>query len=82
MTYRSSRPIGAHRRAVPFPNKSSSRQAEPCPFCQERLNIAIRNSVDGYYVNCMECGATGPYAPSSIEARVKWNVRTRQSAGR
>ena len=47
-----------------------------CPWCPPgRQNLINRPSVDGHYVNCLECGATGPYAPSRIEAWVKWDVR-------
>lgn len=57
-------------------------QHAPCPFCPPdvRRNLTNRPSVHGHYVNCLECGATGPYAPSRIEAWVKWDARQGEKA--
>lgn len=73
MTCRSMRRASAYRRAAPVARPQTH---AACPWCPPGIgNLTNRPSIDGYYVNCLECGATGPYAPSQIEAWVKWDNR-------
>jgi Lar family restriction alleviation protein len=45
---------------------------KPCPFCGDRPQI-VRTGT--FLVQCADCGATGPPAPSMERAAVRWNKR-------
>jgi Lar family restriction alleviation protein len=45
---------------------------KPCPFCGDRAQIVHGGT---FRVECPDCGATGPPAPTSERAVVRWNRR-------
>ena len=45
---------------------------KPCPFCGDRPQI-VRTGT--FSVQCADCAATGPPAPSMERAAVRWNKR-------
>jgi len=53
-------------------------EIKPCPFpsCGSG-SVALGFDLDGYYVECDECGARGPYSRDKIEAVELWNQAIR-----
>jgi len=48
----------------------------PCPFCGSVGNYSIGGDGDGpFYVDCLECGSTGPTRASVDSAVCAWNDR-------
>jgi Lar family restriction alleviation protein len=45
---------------------------KPCPFCGDRPQIVQSGT---FAVQCADCGAMGPRAPSMERAAVRWNKR-------
>jgi Lar family restriction alleviation protein len=45
---------------------------KPCPFCGDRAQIVHTGT---FSVQCADCGATGPPAPTLERAAVRWNKR-------
>lgn len=45
---------------------------KPCPFCGDRAQIVHSGT---FRVECPDCGAIGPPAPTSERAVVRWNRR-------
>ena len=46
----------------------------PCPGCGKQ-NIKMRYVCGDHFLECVECGWTGPMKNSEFEARLAWNTR-------
>lgn len=45
-----------------------------CPFCSAGASLTS-NGHENYYIECHECGASGPAQDTSAEAITAWNTR-------
>jgi len=45
---------------------------KPCPFCGDRPQIVDSGT---FRVECADCGASGPPAPTTQRAAARWNRR-------
>ena len=56
-----------------------SEQLLPCPFCLVTRGIGARgqdaNFREGYAIECMNCGAIGPWRYDQADAIAAWNRR-------
>lgn len=46
---------------------------KPCHFCNG-ITLRLINSVDKWYVLCVDCGAEGPKKTNPISAGRLWNI--------
>lgn len=49
---------------------------KPCPFCGSGdVTIESYNNGEWFFVDCRECGATGPEEPTATKAALAWERR-------
>lgn len=48
---------------------------KPCPFCGSDETYKTRLDDFTYVIQCLECGASGPYKLNTDEAEEAWNRR-------
>ena len=49
---------------------------EMCPFCTQKEDLLVEDELKKlFWVECIECGCSGPYATTEAEAILKWNSR-------
>lgn len=60
---------------------TTDRELLPCPFCgSDDLGFVI-DDTDLQFVECMNCGWTGPYGTGLQDTSEKWNRRAAASIG-
>lgn len=51
-------------------------ETRPCPFgCKAEFEMQYNETNNQWYIECQQCGATGPHDYDSIDARKQWNKR-------
>lgn len=53
-----------------MPNK-----LKPCPFCNSNDAFLSRADNFTFVIQCLDCGATGPYTTNKEDAITEWNRR-------
>ena len=59
----------------------SDRELLPCPFCGSFLLEVVSNGHDSEFVECQDCGASGPADVDYSAASEAWNRRAAASIG-
>lgn len=54
---------------------------KPCPFCKSKEIYSTREDDFTIVAQCIDCGASGPYALNEEEAIEAWNSRAESKNG-
>ncbi len=57
-----------------------SQELKACPFCGEKQQNVISNGFKNHFVECENCGASGPAGDTEASAIAEWNRRATASS--